>query len=296
MTVVLPIVFHSALALITSLTIFPTTISEEFAEKLQGIISPLITSLKLHRTLLQTPTDSPSFVSMAQTIVKTVNQSEAALGPLAGSARLLPSDILYSRFAPNDFCEFQGLSRRFVGRANGLARYFTLIDPTRERFPTTPAPSLPNSPRVSSPPRMSSPPRVSSTRLSSPPRGRLSHHRTSVEDDDQETDLDYVENVARGQVSPTPSMRLPVGSHSRPTSKHHHHAHQHHLLHKNLLKVATARVRKQEAAVGVFAIRRYLDIEAARSNDPNSEHHTRKTTELLSDRYFSFSSGHFTRF
>lgn len=291
--VVLPIVFHSALALITSLIIFPTTISEQFAEKLQGTISPLIASLKLHRTLLQTPADSPSFVSMAQTIVKTVNQSEAALGPLAGSARLLSSDILYSRFAPNDFCEFQDLSRRFVGRANGLARYFTLIDPTRERFPTTPAPSLPNSPLVSSSPQVSSPPRVSSPRLSSPPQGRLLHHRTSVEDDDQGTDSDYVENVARGQVSPTPSMLLPVGSHSRPASKHHHtahhhtahnhHAHQHHLLHKNLLKVATGRVRKQEAAVGVFAIWRYLDIEAARSNDPNSEQHTRKATELLSD-------------
>ena len=33
-----------------------------------------------------------------------------------------------------------------------MGLYFTLIDPTRERFPVTPAPSLPGTPRSSTPP------------------------------------------------------------------------------------------------------------------------------------------------
>ena len=150
--VVLPLVFHSGLAILCSLTIFPSTISAQFTECLQGVLSPLITALDMHRALLKTPTVSHEFLEKVEAIKNTVARAEGAVVVLVSSARLLPSDIIYCRFAPDDFMTFQDFARRIVARAHGMGLYFTLIDPTRERFPVTPAPSLPSTPRTGTPP------------------------------------------------------------------------------------------------------------------------------------------------
>ncbi|EDQ99398.1 uncharacterized protein LACBIDRAFT_316563 [Laccaria bicolor S238N-H82] len=233
--VVLPLVFHSALAILCSLTIFPSTISAQFTQGLQGVLSPLITALDMHRALLKTPTVSHEFLEKVEAIKNTVARAEGAVVALVPSARLLPSDIIYCRFAPGDFMTFQDFARRIVGRAHGMGLYFTLIDPTRERFPVTPAPSLPGTPRPGTP---------------------------SLE--------------LAGGVSPLPSR-----SHSRAPSENHPHPH-HHVLHQSLSNLAKTR-SKREHAVGVFESHRYLDIEATRLHDPNSEACTARTTELLSE-------------
>jgi len=233
--VVFPIVFHSALAIVCSLTIFPSTISAQFTECLQGVLSPLITALDMHRTLLKTPTVSHEFPEKVEAIKNTVAHAEEAAVALVPSARLLPSDIIYCRFALDDFMTFQGFARRIVGSAHGMGLYFTLIDPTRERFPATPAPSLPGTPHPGTPP------------------------------------LELV------GVSP-----LPSSSHSRAPSENQLSQH-HHVLHQSLLNSVKTQ-SKRELAVGVFELHRYLDIEAMRLHDLNTEAYTMRTTELLNER------------
>ncbi len=51
---------------------------------------------------------------------------EGALIPLAAAARLLKSDLIYGRFAPEDFRTFQNLFRRLAGRADGLGVYLDI--------------------------------------------------------------------------------------------------------------------------------------------------------------------------
>ncbi|KAJ3887443.1 hypothetical protein GG344DRAFT_68810 [Lentinula edodes] len=62
-------------------------------------------------------------------------RNQATLGPLAQAARLLPFEVAYSRYIPRDWRPLQDLARRVAVRANGMLIDFTLVDPTRERFP-----------------------------------------------------------------------------------------------------------------------------------------------------------------
>jgi len=136
--IAIPLAMHSAVALVVSALVFPSSISAQFTDRLQASAAPLITGLELHRTLLRTPTDSPDFSTKG--IIAAVNQADGSLANLAAAARLLKIDIIYGRFGPSDFEELHKLMRRLVVRSNGMTVYFTLLDPTRERFPVTPAP------------------------------------------------------------------------------------------------------------------------------------------------------------
>lgn len=162
-------------------------------------------------------------------------KSEAGLIPLAASARLLPGDLVYSRFAPTDFIALQTVAKRMAVRAHGMARYFTLLDPMREKFPITPGPSrggtpVPGSPAVSRPP--------------SPPRTPI---REQMEDQDHDVDED--------NVPPTPTRR----------NRTSHHPHRHSLLHSSLFHLSLGH-KKSEHVVGVFESHRYLDLEVSRDS------------------------------
>ncbi|KAJ7444827.1 hypothetical protein FB451DRAFT_1433746 [Mycena latifolia] len=245
--IVLPISFHSAIALLCSIFIFPSTISSQFTTRMSSVLAPLAKSFELHQAILKKDPYSTEFSAMAASIEALVAKSEASLVPLAASARLLKSDLVYSRFAPTDFTDLQKVAKRMAVRANGMSRYFTLVDPTREKFPLTPIPSRGGTPVPGSPvvPRPPSPPRTP-TRES----------------------MDY---FGDDNVPPTPTRR---NRHS------HSHAHHHSLLHNSLLHLSLGR-KKHEPAVGVFESHRYLNLEAHLGH-PETETHTKETTSLLS--------------
>ncbi|KAF7363690.1 hypothetical protein MSAN_01026700 [Mycena sanguinolenta] len=180
--IVLPVVFHSAIAILTSIVIFPSSVSAQFTTRLGLVLTPLAKSFELHQAVLKENPYSPEFSSMASTITSLVAKSEAGLNSLAASARLLGGDLVYSRFPPTDFMALQKHAKRMAVRANGMARYFLLLDPTREKFPLTPVPSRGGtpigSPVISRPP---SPTREQTEdRLDSPPtptrRSQHTHH------------------------------------------------------------------------------------------------------------------------
>ncbi|KAG6918461.1 hypothetical protein DXG01_014088 [Tephrocybe rancida] len=240
--VVIPLAFHSAIALLTSICVFPTTISAHFTNSLSNVLSPLLTTLTHHKTVLGTSTRDPSFPEVSALAATTVAEADAGLSPLAASARLLQSDLIYGRYAPGDFQAFHDLARRAAVRANGMGVYFLLVDPTRPRFPATPAPSMPTSPALSRQPSI----------------------------DAGHEGLVMKKRHSHSQPQPQPSSPL----HSRTSShvninlnKHVHHSllHFHH------------HGRKHENAVGVFESQRYMNLEMNRFNDPFAEEYTAQT-------------------
>ncbi|KAJ3848690.1 hypothetical protein EV368DRAFT_86341 [Lentinula lateritia] len=116
-----------------SVILFPETLSNNFTKRVAAVLAPLQKATSIHLILLQS------------------TQSQAVLGPLAQAARLLPSEVVYSRYSPTDRRPLQDPARRVAVRANGMLIYFTLIDPTRERSPVTPAMRRPGSPVGTSP-------------------------------------------------------------------------------------------------------------------------------------------------
>ncbi|KAF8885154.1 hypothetical protein BD779DRAFT_1611982 [Infundibulicybe gibba] len=249
-SIVIPLAFHSAISLIASIVIFPSTISAQFTSRLQIVISPLIKSIELHRGLMQFPLGEDAaavFSAEVTSITESVSQSESALVPLAAAARLLRSDLIYARFSPEDFSQLQKLARRIVGRANGMGMYFTLIDPTRERFPVTPGPSVPATPIA----------------VMTPTAGRSRPASVDLNVDAQPE-----------------HTRIDADSQYRRHHSHHHH-HHHHLL-REALHLSIPRPSKKEHAVGVFESHRYLNLEATHLHDPKADHHTAQTMALLS--------------
>ncbi|KAG6811615.1 hypothetical protein H0H92_006630 [Tricholoma furcatifolium] len=241
--VVVPLAFHSVIALLTSIFIFPTTISAHFTNALSNVLNPLISALEEHRDILAMGTRDPDFPNAAGAISATVSRADGALTPLAAAARLLRSDLIYGRFSPLDFAAFHDLSRRAAVRANGMGVYFSLVDPTRPRFPLTPAPSAPVSPALS---------RQPST-----------------------VDLHEAAAGKKNRMTPTTS-RLPSPTHSRQGSnvnlaKHLHHSLSHYHPGRH----------RHENAVGVFESQRYMNLEATRLNDPFTEQYTAQMVENL---------------
>ncbi|KAJ7087768.1 hypothetical protein C8R44DRAFT_26769 [Mycena epipterygia] len=238
--IVLPISFHSAIALLASIFIFPSTMSAQFTTRLTLVLTPLAKSFELHQAILKKDPYSAEFSTMSASIVASVAKSEAGLIPLAASARLLKSDLVYSRFAPTDFSALQKVVKRMAVRANGMSLYFTLVDPMREKFPITPIPSrggtpVPGSPVISRPP---SPQNMS-------------------------------RDIDEDSVPPTPTHRR----------NRHSNSHHHGLLHNPLLHLSLGR-KKTEHAVGVFESHRYLDLEAHLSHPEGETHTKETTTLL----------------
>ncbi|KAG6840492.1 hypothetical protein C0991_006362 [Blastosporella zonata] len=242
--VVLPLAFHSAIALLTSIFVFPITISAHFTNSLSAVLSPLVTALDHHTTILATPTGDPAFPATAELVSKTVSQADGALTPLAAAARLLRSDLIYGRFSPEDFVPFHDLARRAAVRANGMGVYFSLVDPTRPRFPITPAPSMPGTPALSRQPSIDG-------------HDGITMKKT------------WISHTPSHPSSPTHSRQ---GSHVN-LSKHVHHG----LLHFHPGR------HRHENAVGVFESQRYMNLEATRMNDPYAEIYTAQMVDNLNE-------------
>ncbi|KAG6878663.1 hypothetical protein C0992_007731 [Termitomyces sp. T32_za158] len=241
--VVLPLVFHSAIALITSICVLPSSISAHFTRSLSGVLGPLISALGQHKDILATSTRDPTFSEAAALIAKTVSQADNALSPLAAASRLLRSDLIYGRYSPADFVPFQDLARRAAVRANGMGAYFSLIDPTRPRFPATPAASVPQTPALSRQPSL---------------------------------DGNDASGLTLNQARLTPISSSP--SHSRQNS----HINLSKRLHRDLLHFHPG-MRRHENAVGVFESQRYMNLEATRLHDPYLEEHTAQMLESLNE-------------
>ncbi|KAL0581273.1 hypothetical protein V5O48_000756 [Marasmius crinis-equi] len=168
-SIIVPLGFHSAIAVLTAILMFPQTVSAQFTSRMHNVFTPLVRSIELHRELLKMPSSCPDFAKTSETLSEVVSGAEAALTPVAVAGRLLPTDLIYNRFSPMDYKPLHVLGRRMAVRANGMAAYWSLIDPLRERFPVTPAPSRPGTPGTMTPVR-SRAPSTRASRAASPER------------------------------------------------------------------------------------------------------------------------------
>ncbi|KAF9521875.1 hypothetical protein CPB83DRAFT_840925 [Crepidotus variabilis] len=300
-SIAIPLACHSALSLLGSLFIFPSTISTQFTTRLQDVLSPLLTTLSLHERLLSTSRTSPEFGPTLASLRLQTKGSEGKLVPLAAAARLLKTDLIFSRFSPSDFKIFQAIERKLTARADGMAMYFGLVDPERERFPGTEddmgmgeesaSGTVPNTP--------------------SEQRSRVQSRDRSPEREDDTADSPTSPSVAEDVTLPNhpltpshshsphaesshhhfPSLSLSSPFHKKTSSSdqhdsnrhhHHHHHRQHHdLLHQSLLTTITHATRKKEKSVGAFEAQRYLNLESTRFHDPNEEYYLNVGKDLL---------------
>ncbi|EJF58526.1 hypothetical protein DICSQDRAFT_66814 [Dichomitus squalens LYAD-421 SS1] len=257
--IVIPLAFHCALCIFFAATLFPTTISARYCQTVIGVLGPLNDFLVQHRAVLAQDPSSDQFKNTVKNIQGALRKSEGGLGPAGMTHRLLKQDIVYGRFSPARLTDFQISIRRLVTRADGMVVFFTLIDPTRERFPQTPIPSRPMTPRSSTP--LSTRPGTPIV-PGSPPNG-------------PRDDLEHVARRRnahrRGLEPPRMNGNLSRYLHSRLT--HHKEEHHDHHLHFSLLSLAHAlapqrgSILSPETAVGVFESQRYMAMEATRFQD-----------------------------
>ncbi|KAH9906104.1 uncharacterized protein B0H18DRAFT_898949 [Fomitopsis serialis] len=291
-TLVLPLVLHAGLCVVTSATIFPSTITAQYAGALARAIEPLEAALREHRAVLKLAPSSSEFPAAVQKIGGLVTKAEAGLGPAAAALRLVKNDIVWGRFAPADIGRMQEFGRRLVVRANGLGIFFTLIEPTRERFPVTPLPSRPSTPSMT--PVMSR--RQSFTHPGTPTLGPNSPGPRADPDsagwaDSKERGRLRHRN-GRSKTNPNGSMsslRLTISRHLhlRLRKPEHEEDSQNERLHFSLLHLAhnlsvpSATTPVGETAVAVFESQRYLALEATRLSHPDSPEATETFVYLL---------------
>lgn len=277
--IIIPVVFASASSLLVSLTIFPSTVSSQFSTRLQDVLSPLVETMELHRIVLKTAPSTENFAGMVASITQLTGKSESNLTSLAASARLLSSDLVYSRFSPQDFHSFHNLMRRITARANGLETYYASIDPIREGFPVTPAPSIPTTPCMSV---------TASPGQSRAPSPSRSHHTRESHDDDYSDGASAISpaNHHAPYISSSHHTESHPNLHRRSRGTHSPHVHLphhlHHILHHKLLLLSHP---QKEKAVGVFESQRYLNLQATSLYDPDAKIHTTQSISLLGDRY-----------
>lgn len=112
LTITIPVAFHSCVALLCSLLIFPQTVRHQFRQKICDVLVPLSKAIKQQRILLNRHPNAPEF--LPQEAAKLVSSSEAALAPLAISAKVLKNDIILSRFGAGDFTLIHESVKRLV--------------------------------------------------------------------------------------------------------------------------------------------------------------------------------------
>jgi Putative ER transporter, 6TM, N-terminal len=273
--IVVPMAIKSGISILFSAILFPSTISSLFADRCHAVVLPLISVLSEHRNLLKTSTSDEEF--SAGKIKTLVSQAEAALAPVAATLHSLKRDIIWSRVNPAEFGKLHEWIRKLVIRADGMSVYFSLIDPTRERFPVSPAPSHPATP-------------IGVTPYPSRPPSPDEANRVDQIDVDASRGL---QNLDLGLLTAEPEQvdTIPLErsiprvrhAHTRDHSDHHHHHHQHHLSHGSLLHLALSRPTVQQPSVGVFETRRYANLEAQREETIGAEDQTGRFHALLGD-------------
>ncbi|OCH87285.1 hypothetical protein OBBRIDRAFT_814199 [Obba rivulosa] len=270
--VVLPLAFHSAFCLVLSAILFPSTITAQYTGSLVRVLDPLHTALLEHRRILQISPCSTGFPAAVAKINGQVNKSEGALTPSAAALHLLKHDIVWGRFAPADIGGFQWWVRRLVMRANGMNIFFTLVEPTRERFPITPVPSRLSTPGHSrpgtpAPSRPTTPGPYRQEESYGTPRRRKQPRSASR--------ISLRQSLSR-------HLHLPLAHQSDAAHDHHLHFSLLHLAHSlALTRVNTA--TSLETAVGVFESQRYLAMEASRTSRLDSAETTERFMQLLSE-------------
>ncbi|KAI0641257.1 hypothetical protein C8Q79DRAFT_919931 [Trametes meyenii] len=279
--IAIPLAFHCGLCILFAALIFPSTITAQYTHTIFAVLGPLNDFLAHHRKVLTLDPSSEEFQNTVKTIVNTLGKSEGGLGQAAVNSRLLKQDIVYGRFSPTKIGEFQPIVRRLVTRANGMDIFFTLIEPTRERFPVTPLPSRPATPRTGTPAstRPATPISPSTPLPGSPPNGlredpeQSARRRRNL----QKRALEH----SHGHKSFSRRLHLRL--------REHHEEHQHHEVHFSLLNFAhtlspLARVSttaSAETAVGVFESQRYMAFEANRISYPDEMDVTAQFVHLL---------------
>ena len=270
---------HSALAIASSVVIFPTSVAVQHTAGLRAVINPLNASFRQHLSILNMPTTSQEFSPNA--VRASASKAEGALAPLAASARLLTRDITWGRFSGNDLDGMREKVQRLVMRAHGMNVYFSLTDPTRERFPVTPNPSRPGSPAAGTPnvSRPSSPSRTVGTEDSPNASTALAPRSTAV--------CSQIE-VGQHRGRPVLTQRHPhfevyCPSHSAKSHfygtlfRKHHQRHSH----VSLLTGVHNHDHLREHVVGVFESQRYLDLESQHFAHPLAAYYTERSTALL---------------
>ncbi|PAV21583.1 hypothetical protein PNOK_0154000 [Pyrrhoderma noxium] len=271
-TIVIPIAFHSAIALVCSVTVFPETVNAQFTKRFRNVFIPLAKAMKTQPDIFATSAISDAFDP--EPFLKQVAAAEGALAPLAATSRLLKRDLSWSRFGSKDFSLLHEQARKMTMRANGMGFYFKIIDPMVNKQPGTPALSRITTP-VSSPP----PSRPSSPPVSRPPSRPPSPSHS-------QTDLSQ-------QTSPTPSTRRRSrhrhhtgGNSLYHTTLHLYHALQKHASghhhHSSNAPSIFHEAMDRENTVGVFESVRYLNLES-RLAHPHAEEWIPKIIFLLSE-------------
>ncbi|KAI0653782.1 hypothetical protein C8Q70DRAFT_927041 [Cubamyces menziesii] len=279
--IAIPLSLHCGLCIFFSAVIFPCTITAQYTHTLFSVLCPLSDFLTQHRKVLQLDPSSEEFKTTVKGIVGFLNSSEGGLGQAAANVRLLKQDVVFGRFSPTKIGEFQPIIRRLVTRANGMDIFFTLIEPTREKFPMTPIPSRLATPRTGTPSstRPQTPTTPSTPIPGSPPNGlredpeQTARRRRNL----QKRALEH----SHMHKSFTRKLHLRL--------REHHEEHQHHQVHFSLLNLAhalspLARVSTSasgETAVGVFESQRYMAIEATRLTQPDEMDVTADFVRLL---------------
>lgn len=230
---------------------------------------------------------SVEFAASAGTIHGLVDKAEGGLYGAGAASRLLKRDIVWGRFSPTDIGSLEILLRLMVVRANGMGVYFTLIDPTRERFPMTPAPSAPATPTMSRTPTRPSTPvddkpgdgdgetlkrrrRPASEHAPSPLRQTLTQQvssrlssQASVDSGEKSEKHDHEHDWYRAWAHHLHRHK------TTNTNPRHHDNHLHFSLLQMAHSMSTGHGRSslqlpQKAAVGVFESQRYVALEATR--------------------------------
>lgn len=265
---------HSALAVASSALIFPTSVAAQYTIGLRAVIGPLNTSFRQHLSLLDMPTTSREFSPKA--VRASASKAEGALAPLAASARLLRRDISWGRFSGKDIDGMRGQVQRLVMRAHGMNVYFSLTDPTRERFPVTPAPSRPGSPTPGTPngSRPSSPNRTEESPNASPVFPLRSTACCSQAEVEQHRGRPAAQRHPHFEAD-CPSHAAKSYFHNTLFRRHHRHSYI------SLLSGAYNHDHLREHVVGVFESQRYLDLESQHFAHPLAAHYTERCTALL---------------
>lgn len=282
--VVVPLALHSAVAIITSALIFPSTMSAQYTARFRAVLEPLVAGLHHHRSLLSIPTSSSDF-SPAE-VIASVAKAEAALAPLAATARLLKRDFSWARYSPTDLSSLRKKLLRMAVRANGMTVYFGLIDPTRERFPMTPAPSRPGTPAFGTPEPSRPPSPIEEKNVASPstpltPTATVDTHNTDIEPISPRRARHRHTHFSIAQSPPLTRTNTPTPSLRERSGHRHHHHHHSHLLRE--LHLSLSHHHQREHVVGVFESQRYLDLESTHFAHPMSSHFTERATFLLKE-------------
>lgn len=306
--IVVPLALHGGLSMLVSALVFPYTMTAQYCAAFGGVLAPVGQVLALYRQVFKMDPLSVEFANAANTIHGLVDKAEAGLAGAGAASRLLRRDIVWGRFAPNDIGSLEILLRLMVVRSNGMGVYFALIDPTRERFPMTPAPSSPATPLTSRTPTR--PPSPSDEKADGE-EATLKRRRRAAEHNPSPLRQSLTQEVT-ARLNSQSTVRSTSDEKKDERESHggdhdwmrawtsHLHRHKNHAtsrhhdnhLHFSLLQMAhslslghghSSLHLPSKSVVGVFESQRYVTLEATRIGQGSSPDTTAMFVKLLAE-------------